>query len=185
LAFLKNRTPNTLLVPQYDTGPDGVWFFSDEYAGALAIKFYSGPIPSSVNKSNEASSDVRLSFSDADGVCRNSKLYEIRDEFDQDLRGKKIKGILRIQVTFPSVLGEELKTCVHKNPTTGFEDVMVYINTSSMDDFFREAFDDNYDDMKQLKNLINYVGGQREYFFPVGAAMSSKPVSDAATPNVK
>ncbi|KAF9904159.1 hypothetical protein EC991_002994 [Linnemannia zychae] len=59
LAFLKDCPPNQMLIAQFCTRPDGLWFFSDSYyAGSLAIKLYSDKISKDLLSSNETSSDI-------------------------------------------------------------------------------------------------------------------------------
>jgi hypothetical protein len=53
LAFLTERPPNKMLIAKCGTRPDGAWFFSDkQYAGSLAIKFYSSSMPQKMHNEN-------------------------------------------------------------------------------------------------------------------------------------
>ncbi|KAG0177015.1 hypothetical protein DFQ28_004498, partial [Apophysomyces sp. BC1034] len=136
--FLKERPPNKLLIEQFGTRQDGAWFFDDHYAGSIAIKLYTDPLRVSVHEENETSSDIRKSFLKKDGVNENSSLKHVRKEFKASLEDKKIKGILRIHLEFPSVSGTRPVTRVETDRTTGEEDVMVHIDSENMDEFFYE-----------------------------------------------
>ncbi|KAF9348651.1 60S ribosomal protein L7A, partial [Mortierella sp. AD094] len=56
LEFLKRSLLNKMLEEQSGTRQDGAWFFDNECAGSLAIKFYSSPIPKEVYEENDSSS---------------------------------------------------------------------------------------------------------------------------------
>ncbi|KAK3807861.1 MAG: hypothetical protein J3Q66DRAFT_85573 [Benniella sp.] len=123
LAFLTERPANKMLVAGFGTRPDGAWFFSDNhYAGTLAIKFFSGPIPQRHHKANETSSDLRCCFLQKDGLKINKSLQNIRQHFEKSDTYSKLKGILRIHVEIPSVASVEPVTYVKRHPTTGMED---------------------------------------------------------------
>ncbi|KAF9115688.1 hypothetical protein BGW39_002991 [Mortierella sp. 14UC] len=157
LAFLTERPPNKMLIAKFGTRPDGAWFFSDnQYAGSLAIKFYSSAMSQIMHKENETSSDIRACFLKADGEV-NKSLAHIRRAYVDTCIPSNIKGILRIHLEFPDVQQGMPATRIWKNPTTGVEDVMVYINLSNMDDFFFEGISEYRDDMVKLKSLIRFV----------------------------
>ncbi|KAF9152038.1 hypothetical protein DFQ26_001032, partial [Actinomortierella ambigua] len=158
LAFLADCPPKKMLIPCSVTRPDGVWFFSDKrYAGSLAIKFYSDPFPQGLHKENETSSDIRTCFLKKDGVTVNTSLAGIRHDFETSGIPSNVKGILRIHLEFPGVKGLTPVTYVQRDPTTGVEDVMVYINSSNMDTFFDEGIAADKHDMVLLKKLIRFV----------------------------
>lgn len=69
----------------------------------------------------------------------------------------EIRGILRIHLELPRVQGVELATHVKRDPATGIEDVMVYIDQSNMDDFFYEGIGVHIQDILYLKKLIRHV----------------------------
>jgi len=79
----------------------------------------------------------------ADGARKNPSLKRIRDGFVASGVPNEIKGILRIHLELPRVEGVQLTTHVRRNPTTGTEDIMVYIDASNMDDFFYENIAEN------------------------------------------
>ncbi|KAG0271650.1 hypothetical protein BGZ95_000502 [Linnemannia exigua] len=158
LAFLTDCPPCKLLVAQSGTRPDGIWFFPDkQYAGSLAIKFYSNQVPQSMHKKNETSSDIRACFLKADGEKLNLTLTATRHAYVDAGIPSNVKGSLRIHLEFPHVQGLRPATHVSKDPKTGAEDVMVYINCGNMDSFFDEAIEAHRDDMIMLKKLINYA----------------------------
>ncbi|KAF9367953.1 hypothetical protein CPB97_005116 [Podila verticillata] len=158
LAFLTECPPNKMLIASFGTRPDGVWFFSDKrYAGSLAIKFYSSRISRKKHKENETSSDIRCCFLQKDGLASNSSLANIRGNFMSSGTPSNLKGILRIHLEFPDVQNGIPPTHIKRNPTTGVEDVMVYINLSNMDNFFFEGISEYKDDMVKLKRLIRFV----------------------------
>ncbi|KAG0221999.1 hypothetical protein BGW42_007039 [Actinomortierella wolfii] len=158
LAFLTECPPNKMLVANFGTRPDGVWFFSDKrYAGSLAIKFYSSPLPQEKHFENETSSDIRSCFLQKDGVTVNTSLAGIRRDFEASGTPSNLKGILRIHLEFPSVKGCKPVTHVKRDPLAGVEDVMVHINNSNMDTFFDEGIAAHRDDMVMLKKLIKFV----------------------------
>ncbi|KAF9118178.1 hypothetical protein BGW39_001417 [Mortierella sp. 14UC] len=158
LAFLTDRPPNKMLIAKYGTRPDGAWFFSDkQYAGSLAIKFYSSPVPRKTHKDNATSSDIRGCFLQKDGTTLNSTLANIRRDFVASGTPSDLKGILRIHLEFPDVQYGMPATHVLTDPVTGNQDVMVYINLSNMDDFFFEGISEHKDDMVRLKKVIGLV----------------------------
>ncbi|KAK3807533.1 MAG: hypothetical protein JOS17DRAFT_797103 [Linnemannia elongata] len=158
LAFLTDRPPNKMLIAKYGTRPDGAWFFSDkQYAGSLAIKFYSSPVPRKTHKDNETSSDIRGCFLQKDGTTLNPTLANIRRDFIASGTPSGLKGILRIHLEFPDVQYGMPATHVLTDPVTGNQDVMVYINLSNMDDFFFEGISEHKDDMVRLKKVIGLI----------------------------
>ncbi|KAF9536005.1 hypothetical protein BGW38_010349, partial [Lunasporangiospora selenospora] len=104
-------------------------------------------IPQADHKENESSSDIRCSFLAKDGAKENPSLKKIRDSFVASGAPKEIKGILRIHLEFPRVQGPKPTTYVKRDPSTGIEDVMVYIDLSNMDDFFYEGIEENKRDI--------------------------------------
>ncbi|KAF9284123.1 hypothetical protein BGZ68_004905 [Mortierella alpina] len=158
LKFLIARPSNKLLVEQSGTRLDGAWFFSDnQYAGSLAIKFYSNAIPQTHHQENETSSDIRCSFLQADGTRENRSLKRIRDNFAASGVPDQIKVILRIHLEFPRVEGMQLATYIKRECATGTEDVMAYIDFSNIDDFFYEGIKEKKGDSLYLKRLLKYV----------------------------
>ncbi|KAG0279582.1 hypothetical protein BGZ96_001906 [Linnemannia gamsii] len=134
--------------------PDGVWFFPDkQYAGSLVIKFYSDSVLQLMHKENDISSDVRACFLKAN-VEANLSLADIRHEYEDTCTPSNIKGILRIHLAFQHVQNGTPATYVKKDPTSGVEDAMVYIDLSNMDSFFDEGVKAHRDDMINLKRLI-------------------------------
>ncbi|KAF8936645.1 hypothetical protein EDD21DRAFT_413488 [Dissophora ornata] len=161
LDFLTDCPPNKMLVATSGARPDGAWFFSDKrYAGSLAIKFYSNAVLQKDHKENETSSDIRCFFLKADGITANSSLEGIRRTFETSGIPSNIKGILRIHLEFPHVSGSRPVTHIRKDPATGAEDVMVYINISNMDTFFDEGVAEHRDEMVILKRLIKLVSAR-------------------------
>ncbi|KAI8356289.1 hypothetical protein B0O80DRAFT_497003 [Mortierella sp. GBAus27b] len=158
LAFLTKCPPNKMLIASYSTRPDGAWFFSDKrYAGTLAIKFYSSPLPQKVHQSNETSSDIRRCFLQKDGTTLNPTLKTIRHKFESSGTPSNLRGILRIHLELPTVQDGMPATHVLTNPVTGDKDVMAYINLSNMDDFFFEGISEYRNEMVQLKKVIRFV----------------------------
>ncbi|KAF9349932.1 hypothetical protein BGX26_011839 [Mortierella sp. AD094] len=158
LAFLTECPPNKMLLANFGTRPDGVWFFSDKrYAGSLAIKLYSSPVSQEKHIQNEASSDIRCCFLKKDGHTPNPSLINVRHTFVTSGTPSNLKGILRIHLEFPGVQGLKPVTHVKRDPATGVEDVMVYIDVSNMDSFFDEGVAGNRDDIIKLKTLIKFV----------------------------
>lgn len=90
-------------------------------------------------------------------MTSNSSLVDIRRAFENSGTPSNLEGILRIHLEFPCVKGQKPVTHVKKDPTTGVEDVMVYINLSNMDSFFDEGIAEDRDDMIRLKKLIKFV----------------------------
>ncbi|CAO3570977.1 unnamed protein product [Mortierella alpina] len=157
LAFLTERPPNKMLVAEFGTRPDGAWFFSDKrYAGSLAIKFYSSSVPRKKHDENESSSDIRACFLQKDGET-NGNLACTRDAFVASKVPSSLEGILRIHLELPDVRKGMPATHVRKDPVTGAEDVMVYINLSNMDDFFFEGIAEHKGDMVKLKKIIKFI----------------------------
>ncbi|KAK3836311.1 MAG: hypothetical protein J3R72DRAFT_493791 [Linnemannia gamsii] len=109
------------------------------------------------NLENETSSDIRYSFLQADGTKENSSLKRIRDDFIASGVPDRIKGILHIHVEILRVQGMRPATYVRIDPSTGTEDVMVYIGLSNMDGFFYEGIGENKRDVPYVKKLIRYV----------------------------
>ncbi|KAF9287534.1 hypothetical protein BGZ68_001690 [Mortierella alpina] len=158
LEFLMDCPPNKMLVAYSGTRPDGAWFFSDKrYAGSLAIKLYSDSVPQDKHSENETSSDIRRCFLKKDGVTANTSLADLRQTFETSGIPSNIKGILRVHLEFPHVTRPRPVTHVRRDPTTGVEDVMVYIDISNMDSFFDERVAGNAEDMAKLKRLIRFV----------------------------
>ncbi|KAF9432440.1 hypothetical protein BGZ76_010815 [Entomortierella beljakovae] len=152
LKFLIERPANMMLVEQAGTRQDGAWFFDDPcYAGSLAIKLYSKSIPKAEHKSNETSSDIRLSFLKKDGARKNRNLKKYRNAFVKSKVPEDIKGMLRIHIEIPRASGVETTTRVRGN------DIMVYINVSNLDDFFYEGKLENKCEMDSLKNILKYI----------------------------
>lgn len=162
LEFLTACPPNKLLIAQSGTRPDGLWFFPEkQYAGSLAIKFHSDAVPKKKNGSNTTSSDVRACFLEGDGITINESLAGTRAKYEKTGTPSNLKGILRIHVVFPRVQGGTPITCIKKDPETGVEDVMVYIDLSNMDSFFDESIEIYKDEMVVLKRMINYVSASK------------------------
>ncbi|KAK5808733.1 hypothetical protein F5H01DRAFT_324052 [Linnemannia elongata] len=158
LAFLTDCPPSKMLVASSVTRPDGIWFFPDKrYAGSLAIKLYDDYVPQQKHKENETSSDVRACFLKADGVKGNQAFSNIQLAYEGTGTPSSLKGILRIHVEFPRVKGGTPVTYIKKDPTSGVEDVMVYIDQSNMDSFFDKDIEAHRDDMVKLKGLIKYI----------------------------
>ncbi|GJJ77536.1 hypothetical protein EMPS_09895 [Entomortierella parvispora] len=157
LQLLLERPSNKLLAEKSGTRQDGAWFFSNpQYAGSLGIKFYSNTIPQSHHEENETSTDIRCRFMKADGEKMYKSLSRIREDFVKS-GGHKITGILRIHIELPCVKGEQHVTHIKKDPATGTEDVMVYINMSNMDDFFFDGIEEKKTEIIRLRDLIRYV----------------------------
>ncbi|KAF9116504.1 hypothetical protein BGW39_002721 [Mortierella sp. 14UC] len=158
LDFLTKCPPNRMLVAKSGTLPDGIWFFPDKrYAGSLAVKLYSSPVSQTTREENETSSDVRACFLQKDGISINPFLTNTRRSFEASGTPSNLRGILRIHVVLPRVQRGTPPTRVRKDPVTGVEDVMVYIDLSNMDSFFDESIAANKDDMAKLKRLIEFV----------------------------
>ncbi|KAF8927043.1 hypothetical protein BGZ58_010673 [Dissophora ornata] len=158
LAFLTECPPNKMLIANNGTRPDGVWFFSDKhYAGSLAIKLYSERLKNAIHESNQTSSDIRGCFLRKDGVKVNESLAGIRDDFVASGTPSNLRGMLRIHLEFPGVQSGNPVTHIKRDPATGIEDVMVYINLSNLDDFFFEGISESMDDMVKLKKLIKFI----------------------------
>ncbi|KAG0087831.1 hypothetical protein BGZ93_009825 [Podila epicladia] len=158
LAFLSDCPPNKMLLASFGTRPDGVWFFSDKcYAGSLAIKFCSSRITREKRKDSETSSDSRCCFLREDGATSNSAVAKIRSDFVSSGTPSNLNGILRIHLEFPNLKHGMPATHIRRDPTTGVEDVMVYINVSNMDDFFFEGISEYKENMVKLKRLIRFV----------------------------
>ncbi|KAG0182667.1 hypothetical protein DFQ28_001939, partial [Apophysomyces sp. BC1034] len=143
LEFLKAPSPYKMLIESPGTRHNGAWFFNNHYAGSLAIKLYTEPLEEFVHKKNETSSDLRGSFLKSDDISRKESLQNIRDEFVASGVPARIKGILRIHLEFPSVSGTRPVTRVETDRTTGEEDIMVYIDSENMDEFFYEGIPEN------------------------------------------
>ncbi|KAG9062632.1 hypothetical protein KI688_004936 [Linnemannia hyalina] len=77
----------------------------------------------------------------------NQSLSDIRRVYEASGTPSNLKGILRIHIELPDVRKGMPATHTRRNPVTGVEDVMVYINLSNMDDFFFEGISENKDDM--------------------------------------
>ncbi|KAG0013780.1 hypothetical protein BGZ81_000835, partial [Podila clonocystis] len=104
---------------------------SGQYAGSLAIKFYSSSMSQSMHKENETSSDIRACFLKTNGEV-NKSLAHIRRAYEDARIPSNIRGILRIHLEFPDVQQGMPATHIRRNPMTGVEDVMVYINLSML-----------------------------------------------------
>ncbi|KAG0203112.1 hypothetical protein BGX28_004507 [Mortierella sp. GBA30] len=158
LAFLTECPPNKMLVAMFGTRPDGAWFFSDtQYDGSLAIKPFSDRIKQDIHESNETSSDIRGCFLKKDGATVTKSLAPVRQAFVDSGIPSNLKGTLRIHLEFPGVQNGYQITHIRKDPATGIEDVMVYINLSNLDDFFFEGISEGLDDMVKLKTLIKFI----------------------------
>ncbi|KAG0212245.1 hypothetical protein BGX28_006598 [Mortierella sp. GBA30] len=158
LAFLTECPPNKMLVAMFGTRPDGAWFFPDtQYAGSLAIKLFSDRIKQDIHESNETSSDIRGCFLKKDGATVTKSLAPVRQAFVDSGIPSNLKGILRIHLEFPGVQNGNQITHIRRDPATGIEDVMVYINLSNLDDFFFEGISEGLDDMVKLKTLIKFI----------------------------
>ncbi|KAK3818359.1 MAG: hypothetical protein J3Q66DRAFT_429437 [Benniella sp.] len=130
LAFLAECPPNKMLIASHSTRPDGAWFFSDkQYAGSLAIKFYSNRVPQELHQSrtilnDSTSSDIRGCFLQKDGITLNRTLAAIRSKFVASGTPSNLRSILRIHIEFPDVQNGMAATRVLTNPVTGDQDVM-------------------------------------------------------------
>ncbi|KAF9197143.1 hypothetical protein BGZ49_002583, partial [Haplosporangium sp. Z 27] len=125
LAFLKDCPLNQMLIAQFGTRPDGLWFFSDyHYAGSLAIKLYSDKISKDLLRSNETSSDVRGCFLGKDGISVSKANAAIRQEFLASGTPANLKGVLRIHIELPGISGGDPATYIKTDPVTNTEDVM-------------------------------------------------------------
>ncbi|KAF7727751.1 hypothetical protein EC973_007210 [Apophysomyces ossiformis] len=160
LEFLKARPPNKMLIEGHGTRQDGAWFFNNHYAGSIAVKLYTQPLAENTHRQNENSSDIRCSFLRCHGVSSNPSLEQIRGEFEASGVPSDIKGILRIHLEFPSVSGCRSTTYVKMDPTTGTEDIMVYIDSLNMDEFFYEDISEHVEEIRILKRLLKYVIGK-------------------------
>jgi hypothetical protein len=141
LKFLIGRTTNKLLEEYPGTRQDGAWFFNQNYAGSLAIKFYMSPISKKRSNENEYSSDIRLSFLSKAGA-KHDALKAIRNAFEKSIVLSQSKGVLRIHLLFLNAQGGIMKSYVDVKKENGIVvsgDVMVYIDCDNMKDFF----DDN------------------------------------------
>jgi len=187
LEFLVGRSPNKMLVEHDQTRQDGAWFFSNEYAGSLAIKFCTSPLKRQLHDSNNASSDIRLSFMNKSGTTPNMNIFDIWERFQASGIPYQLKGILRIHLVFPSVehgtplsyvkFGKIKKKNTYLNnirkpvqtveivetsqQMATLEDVMIYIDCKNMDDFFYEDIDEGREDMRTLKKIIKYVSSEK------------------------
>ncbi|KAF8923781.1 hypothetical protein BGZ58_002528, partial [Dissophora ornata] len=158
LAFLKDCIPNQMLVANFGTRPDGVWFFSDNhYAGSLAIKLYSDNIKQETCHSNETSSNIRGCFLKKDGVSVTEANTDIRKEFVSSGIPTNLRGILRIHIEIPGVCGGNPVTHVRTDKLTNTEDVMVHINLSNLDSFFFEGIPERLEDVINLKKMIRLI----------------------------
>ncbi|KAF9922107.1 hypothetical protein BGZ67_010719 [Mortierella alpina] len=118
---------------------------------------YSDCVLQDKHNENETSSDLRRCFLKKDGITLNSSLADLRQTFETSGIPSNIKGILRIHLEFPNVTRPRPVTHVRRDPTTGFEDVMVYIDISNMDSYFDERVAGNAEDMAKLTRLIKFV----------------------------
>ncbi|KAI8597591.1 hypothetical protein EDD21DRAFT_418573 [Dissophora ornata] len=158
LAFLTECPPNKMLVANFGTRPDGAWFFSDtQYAGSLAIKLFSDRMKQDIHESNETSSNIRGCFLKKDGATVTKSLAPVRQAFVDSGIPSNLRGILRIHLELPGVQNGNRVTHIRRDPATGIEDVMVYINLSNMDDFFFEGISEGLDDIVKLKKLIRFI----------------------------
>ncbi|KAF9579103.1 hypothetical protein BGW38_004786 [Lunasporangiospora selenospora] len=158
LAFLKDCPSNQMLVAQFGTRPDGLWFFSDShYAGSLAIKLYSDKVSKELLRSNETSSDVRGCFLSKDGTTVSKANGVIRQEFLASGTPANLKGVLRIHIELPGVSGGNPATYVKTDKVADTEDVMVHINLSNLDTFFYEGIPERLDDVVNLKKMIRLI----------------------------
>ncbi|KAG0175917.1 hypothetical protein DFQ29_006797, partial [Apophysomyces sp. BC1021] len=143
LEFLKTPPPNKMLIEQYGTRREGIWFFNDHYAGSISIKLHTKSLCEYERWRIEPSSNIRDSFLQSDSTSLTSSLQKIRDEFVASGVPASIKGILRIHLEFPEVWGIRSATRVETNPTTGNEDIMVFIDSTNMDEFFYEGISEH------------------------------------------
>ena len=86
----------------------------------------------------------------------NPALKKIREIFEASDTAK-LKGILRIHIEFPNVCRPKPENRVKRNLDTGTEDVMVYIDSSNMDEFFYEDINDNEQEINNLKKLKKWI----------------------------
>ncbi|KAF8924589.1 hypothetical protein BGZ58_001634 [Dissophora ornata] len=121
---------------------------------SLAIKLFSDRMKQDIHESNETSSDIRGCFLKKDGTTVTKSLAPVRQAFVDSGIPSKLRGILRIHLELPGVQKGNRITHIRRDPTTGIEDVMVYINLSNMDDFFFEGISEGLDDIVKLKKLI-------------------------------
>ncbi|KAF9338980.1 hypothetical protein BGX26_009514, partial [Mortierella sp. AD094] len=110
-----------------------------------------------IHESNQTSSDIRGCFLRKDGAKVNQSLKGIRDDFVASGTPSNLRGILRIHLEFPGVQRGNPVTHIKRDPATGVEDVMVYINLSNLDDFFFEGISEGSGDMVKLKTLIKFI----------------------------
>jgi len=158
LAFLRDCPPNQMLIAQFGTRPDGLWFFSgNHYGGSLAIKLYSDKISKDLLRSNETSSDVRGCFLSKDGISVSRANGGIRQDFLASGTPANLKGVLRIHIELPGVSGGNPVTYVKTDTVANTEDVMVHINLSNLDTFFYEGITERLEDVKKLKALIRHI----------------------------
>ncbi|KAF7730065.1 hypothetical protein EC973_003010 [Apophysomyces ossiformis] len=160
LEFLKARPTNKMLIEGHGISHDGAWFFNNHYAGAVAIKLCTQPMAEAKHKDNENSSDIRSSFLRYHGISSNPPLEQIRGEFEASGLPSDIKSMLRIHLEFPSVSGCRPTTYVKMDSTTGTEDIMVYIDSLNMDEFFYEGISEHVEEIRIFKRLLKYVIGK-------------------------
>ncbi|KAF7721299.1 hypothetical protein EC973_004960 [Apophysomyces ossiformis] len=160
LEFLKARPTNKMLIEGHGISHDGAWFFNNHYAGTVAIKLCTQPMAEAKHEHNENSSDIRCSFLRYQGISSNPSLEQIRGEFEASGVPSDIKGMLRIHLELPSVSGCRPTTYVKMDPTTGNEDIMVYIDSLNMDKFFYEGISEHVEEIRIFKRLLKYVIGK-------------------------
>ncbi|KAF9320026.1 hypothetical protein BG003_007388 [Podila horticola] len=158
LAFLTECPPNKMLIANFGTRPDGVWFFSDKrYAGFLAIKFYSSSVPQQKHIENETSSDIRSCFLQKDGAKLNDDtLANFRHDFVASGTPSSLRGILRIHIELPDIKNGMPATHVRTDPDWRRGCDGVY-QPSNMDDFFFEGIEEHRGDMVKLKKVLRFV----------------------------
>ncbi|GJJ76488.1 hypothetical protein EMPS_08847 [Entomortierella parvispora] len=155
LEFLKKCPSNQMLIAQFGTRPDGLWFFSDnQYAGSLAIKLYSDNISKDLFCSNVTSSNVRGCFLGKDGISVSKANAAIWQEFLASGTPANLRGVLRIHIELPGVSGGNPVTYVKTDTVNNTEDVMVHINLSNLESFFYEGIPEHRDDVRSLVNMI-------------------------------
>jgi hypothetical protein len=150
LTFFVNRILSYLLCPASGTRPDGAWFFTPNYGGSLAIKFYTTPIAKVVHDSNVSSSDLLACFLQTTGEI-NLNLKKYRLAYEQSLKKDPIHGALRIHLEFP-------RSAHSKSHVVG-NDVLVFVTCDNLDSFFCESGADAAM-MKDIKKVIRYVATQ-------------------------
>jgi hypothetical protein len=153
VEFFEKTPEGELLIPNNLTRPDGALLLEGkENSLSLAIKLYSHPVKRNIHELNKDSSDLRNCFT----TTENEVSLNVKGQREQFMKTAfyNLKGTLRIHLEFPRVSNGTPQSCVEG------KDILVYIDSANMDEFFDESIKESSQDMYILKKMLKHIWGE-------------------------